>query len=326
MKYAIFSDIHGNLPALEAALADAKEHGAGMFLFLGDYYMHYPFWVNEVVETIRGLSDAVVIGGNNEGYLTSMRAEDQSAWTYAQFMPVYSSYRALKQENLDYLTSLPARNTVYDAGGDIYLSHLMDVFYRTPKIEAFHSSGFRKKMENEKFSHGEYLAYAREALLGRPEALAEMRELPEGVYLFGHNHIQFHIEMEGRLFVNPGSCGAACDCNPGASYTIIEYIGGAEDDSGAGGGVQSGWRVLERKAAYDVDYTADILRKSTFAAEAPMWAEVIGRMLLTGADYFGPFVRHITQTGRRLGYQAAPMPDEVFARAVDTWDPDELYM
>ena len=50
MRYAIFSDIHGNLPALQAALCDAKGYSVDKYLFLGDYIRDFP-WPNEVVET-----------------------------------------------------------------------------------------------------------------------------------------------------------------------------------------------------------------------------------------------------------------------------------
>ena len=64
-RYAIISDVHGNLPALRAVLDDAAKHRAGRYIFAGDYYMclHCP---NEVAEAIRRLRNAFVIKWNNE--------------------------------------------------------------------------------------------------------------------------------------------------------------------------------------------------------------------------------------------------------------------
>ena len=42
MKYALISDIHGNLPALQATMADAKRRGVDCFVFLGDYIGELP--------------------------------------------------------------------------------------------------------------------------------------------------------------------------------------------------------------------------------------------------------------------------------------------
>ena len=37
MRFAIISDIHGNLPALDAVLEDTKNNNIDSFIFVGDY-------------------------------------------------------------------------------------------------------------------------------------------------------------------------------------------------------------------------------------------------------------------------------------------------
>ena len=44
MKYAIVSDIHGNLPALNKVIEDARKNGAESYIFVGDYCLSNP-WV-----------------------------------------------------------------------------------------------------------------------------------------------------------------------------------------------------------------------------------------------------------------------------------------
>ena len=61
---ALLYDVHGNLPALEAVLEDAREAGARRFLLGGDYAL-FGAWPRETVERLRGL-DAVWIRGNGE--------------------------------------------------------------------------------------------------------------------------------------------------------------------------------------------------------------------------------------------------------------------
>jgi predicted phosphodiesterase len=309
MRYAIFSDIHGNFPALKAALADAENQGADMFLMLGDYGM-MP-WVNEVAETMRGLDRAVVIRGNGEGYLINLRGQNQNKWIHEQFKPLYWTYRTLKPENLEYLTSIPETAVISEKGENIHLSHSLKIFYRSPKIKPFHTSGFRAIMEKTPFSHEEYLSFARDELLSATDVIEEIHALPKGVYLFGHNHLQFHMEYEGRIFVNPGSCGVACDWNPTAAYTILERI-------------DNGWDIIERRVQYDIDLTAEGLRRSSFAAEAPFWIKIIERQLITGKDYFGKFVSHIAETGRKLGHTGMPVSNDVWSVAVETWDVVEI--
>ena len=308
MKYAIFSDIHGNIYALEAALADANALGADMFLFLGDYCTHYP-WVNEVVETIRGLgSAAVAVRGNNEGYLADLRDNGAADWDREQFKPIYWCFRSLKPENLEFAVSQPETRTININYGFITLSHSMKLIYRTPKINRFSSSYFRAQMESAPFTHSEYLTFARDALLSHPDAPTEIRAMPKGVYLFGHNHLQCYFEIDGKLFINPGSCGTSCDCDSTAAYTILETDGGAR-------------RVTERRVGYDVGLTAQKVLASDFAAEAPVWADIIARQLLAGRDYMGPFVRHIGITGHKYGQNSMPVTNDVWREAVATWDP-----
>ena len=42
-RFAVVSDIHGNLPALNAVLDDAKSRGISEFVFAGDYCLSGPF-------------------------------------------------------------------------------------------------------------------------------------------------------------------------------------------------------------------------------------------------------------------------------------------
>ena len=306
MKYAIFSDIHGNFPALEAALSDAKKKGADKFLFLGDYYSLFP-WGNEVAELIRGLEDsAVVICGNGENRLINLRTQNQAEWTHEQFKMLYWSYQALKPENLEYLTTLPESTVVSDNGINIYLAHSISL---PPKIRLkyFHSLSFRALMEEAPFSHEEYLALAREELLSQPDALEAIDSLPEGIYLFGHNHLQFHMEYKGRIFINPGSCGVACDFDTSAAYTLLEQTDGE-------------WHIIEKRVEYDIDTTAQSLRSSDFNAQAPVWSRIIERQLKTGKEGLGCFVRHLIATAKELGQgEKVPVSNDVWEAAVLTW-------
>ena len=155
---------------------------------------------------------------------------------------------------------------------------------------------------------------ARQAILSRPDALREIRALPIGVYLFGHNHLQFYMEFEGRLLINPGSCGDPCDCDPTAAYTLLEY-----DEVNIGSGR---WNVTERRIVYDLEATARGLRESELTTQAPLWSVLIERQLMTGIDYFGPFVKHIVKIGREHSQYKLPVSNDLWDIAVKTWAPD----
>ena len=59
MKYAVISDIHGNKPALDAVLADAKRQGITDFIFAGDYCLSGPF-PDECISTLRKIENKTV--------------------------------------------------------------------------------------------------------------------------------------------------------------------------------------------------------------------------------------------------------------------------
>ena len=306
VKYAIISDIHGNYHALKAVLEDAKAQGADMYLFLGDYASNFPYG-NEVVEEIRKIKPATVISGNGEGYFSYLLGRDPQELNDEQFKPTYWGYHSLSTENLRYLVNLPETASVKDGNTNIHLAHSMGLFYRSPQVELFHPQHFRTHMTASPFSHEEYLSRAKAALLSCPKALVEIHAMPKGIYLFGHNHMQFHMEYEGRIFINPGSCGEPLNWDTRASYTLLNKDG-------------TGHVVMERRVIYDLDLAAEGLDSSGFTAYAPKWSEIMKLDLTTGKDYFSPFVMHIVETGSKMGETTQPVSNEAWNAAIASWD------
>jgi len=296
MKYAIFSDIHGNLPAFEAALADAKEQKVDKFLFIGDYAANYP-WGNEVLDIIRNLPNAMVIKGNGEDYFITPPDANVK-----QFALAYWAYKNLSPENLEYVKTLPS----YLVEGDIHLHHASSIFFRKPMVEIFHSHFMRQLYNGEIIPHEEYLTRAKAAILAHPQAVAEIEALPPGVYLFGHNHLQFFMEYKGRIFINPGSCGEPLEWDTTAPYTMLTYENG-------------NYTVEERRVEYDVAATVQNLRESEFATFAPAWNGVMEEILVTGNDYFYPFLLHLAETSKAMGESGFPVSNEAFDAAASTW-------
>lgn len=70
MKTAIFSDIHGNLPALEILLENIK--GVDQYISLGDVVGYGP-WSNECVKLLMGLKNCLKIRGNFDDYFIEKR-------------------------------------------------------------------------------------------------------------------------------------------------------------------------------------------------------------------------------------------------------------
>lgn len=305
MKYAIISDVHGNIHALEAVLADAKVQNVDKFLLIGDYVNMLPF-SNEVADCIRALENTVIVRGNGEDYFTNLLGKKPEEMTAKQFRPIYWSYNSLSKENLKYITTLPETATVTNGKYQIHLSHALSLFFRTPPIELIHPGLAALIIAKEQFTHEEYLTRTRKLILSRPEVVQEILEMPKGIYLFGHNHLQFHMEYEGRLFINPGSCGEPLNWDTRASYTILTVNG-------------PGWAVVERRVEYDLDLAIKGLDTSGFTAYAPAWSEVIKLDLATAKDYFYPFVKHVVDTGHKMGETGPMVSNTAWEVAVATW-------
>ena len=65
MRYAVFSDIHCNFPALKAALYDALQQDIDALIFAGDYLNDQPY-VNETLDLIFSQKNAYTISGNRD--------------------------------------------------------------------------------------------------------------------------------------------------------------------------------------------------------------------------------------------------------------------
>ena len=103
MRYAVIADVHGNYPALQAVLQDAKKAGAEQFLFLGDYMTDFPF-TREIVAVLRSLPHAVFVSGNREWYLDSL---DPAQRGLEQYAALFLTWDALRPEELAWVKQLP---------------------------------------------------------------------------------------------------------------------------------------------------------------------------------------------------------------------------
>jgi len=89
MRYLIFSDVHGNLPALEKVLH--METGIDGYINLGDVVNYGP-WSNECVELIHSLENCVNILGNHEKYFLNGVCDVKSELVQSFFNETYPSF------------------------------------------------------------------------------------------------------------------------------------------------------------------------------------------------------------------------------------------
>jgi len=76
MKIAIFSDIHGNLPAFELMLKDIGY--VDLYISLGDVVNYGP-WSNECVELLESLKNCIKLRGNHEEFFLSYQCAGENS-------------------------------------------------------------------------------------------------------------------------------------------------------------------------------------------------------------------------------------------------------
>lgn len=188
-KLILMSDIHANLPALQAVVSDIAARGlaSAPLCFLGDAVNMGPFPA-ETVALLRSLKPAFRVRGNHDRYIAEgadsaaleryFRCADgaaHSAWTAA----------ALDGEARAWLGAAPAA-TAFTLGG--------------VRFSAFHAS---ERSDEVPFKPGS----------------------APGNVLCGHIHAPYVASSQGGVAVNPGSVGSPLDGDPAASYAVVTVSG-----------------------------------------------------------------------------------------------------
>jgi predicted phosphodiesterase len=206
MRLVLLSDVHANLPALEAVLADIERRAPDAAVYhLGDLVGYAP-WPNEVVDTIRAAGIPGVAGNYDSTTATGYkhcgcRYEDprQEALSHLS----YAWTRAHTSEaSRAWLGRLPFRLDVRPTGGHV-AGPTVTLVHGNPTLNTFYWTEDRGDAFN--------LKMARQAGIDAGDVLA-----------FGHTHRPWHRVVDDITFVNTGSVGRPKDGDWRAGYVILE--------------------------------------------------------------------------------------------------------
>lgn len=206
MRYALISDIHANLPALEAVLNDiGARTGIDATYHLGDLVGYAP-WPDETVSLLKGFRIEGIAGNYDSTTATDYkhcgckyedpRQEELSHLSYEW------TRKHCSPETKRFLGRLPFRldlrpNGGHQPGPTVILVH------GTPTLNTLYWTEDRPDSFCSKMAQ---LAGARAG----------------DVICFGHTHKPWHREVEGVHFVNTGSVGRPKDGDWRAGYVILE--------------------------------------------------------------------------------------------------------
>lgn len=197
MRIAIIADIHGNLLALEAVLADIAARGVDRTVNLGDC-VSGPLWPAETAARLMAL-DLPTVRGNHDRWVVEAEGEG-----------LYFSDR-LAREQLDaaqraWLAALPMQRDISCAGLAVRL------FHATPSDDNTYL------MED-----------ARDGRLVQSDAATVTARLGDlggaGLVLCGHSHLPRLLTLGGVTVVNPGSVGQPAYSDPTPPDAHVSEVG-----------------------------------------------------------------------------------------------------
>jgi predicted phosphodiesterase len=210
MRYALISDIHANIPALDAVLADIRQRGnVDATYHLGDLVGYGP-WPNE---TVRALRDSAITGiaGNYDSTVASQykhcgcKYEDARQEELSHLSFVWTLAHT-SDETKQFLGALPFRIDLRPLGGHT----------SGPTITLIHGNQVLNTVYVYEDRSDDFLTKMAESVGARSG----------DVVCFGHTHKPWHRVVGGVHFVNTGSVGRPKDGDPRAGYVLLDVKDG----------------------------------------------------------------------------------------------------
>lgn len=226
---AILADIHGNLPALRAVLADLEKAPYDHLILAGDLIMNGPAPA-ETLACIRALQVPTLFGETDQAVLEAGRGNGTQAlarWTADQ----------IGKEGLAYLETLSFSQVITPPGQASPETDLL-IVHATPTDVA----AFLILQPNPLDSRCATCTPEAEAsnLLGEPRARLILR---------GHLHYASSGFVGGRQLTSIGAVGFPFDGNPQAAYALVTWDGNF-------------WKVTHRRVSYDLESAIAAVKQS----------------------------------------------------------------
>ncbi len=207
MKIALFSDIHSNLPALEAFFADVKKRNIDAIYCLGDL-VGYNVWPNEVIEIIKEKNIATLAGNHDQSIGNMVKDQntiDATILNNGGISKVFTN-QVLTDNNRLYLKTLPSK-----------IALEFELNSNKINVVLIHGSPF---------SINEYLFEDR----SEEDFLYMMKASNSDILCFGHTHKPFHKilkfqdnhQTKFKHAINIGSVGKPKDHNNQGCYVIMD--------------------------------------------------------------------------------------------------------
>ena len=188
MKTAVFSDIHGNVYALEAMLCQLEGAGVGQFIFCGDIMGYFP-WQEEAMEYFLQLPNLYAVLGNHDSYYIGTARDSKERMGYADRYGK-SYQKELGSRKKSYIEGLPLSIELCQEGKRILVVH----------------GSLGNPLEGRVYPDTE---------------VEEPAYTQYDIVISGHTHYQMCRKIKDTVLLNPGSLGQPRD-DKGYSYCLMD--------------------------------------------------------------------------------------------------------
>ena len=228
MRMGIFSDIHGNLPALQAVMADITEQRLTTIFCLGDL-VGYGASPNEVIERIRTEGMPTIMGNYDDGVGFD---RDECGCAYREPVEKELGER-----------SFAWTKTHVTLDNKAFLRTLLpDLRFNVDNKRVLLVHGSPRKINEYLFEDRALSSFQRLAASSNAD-----------IIVFGHTHKPYVKDVDGVMFLNVGSVGKPKDGDWRACYAILEM-----------GDTPT---VRFQRVVYDVKKAADAIRATELPRE-----------------------------------------------------------
>ena len=228
MRIALVSDIHGNLPALEAVVADIQRRGADEIVCLGDN-ISGPLLPRETAQYLMA-SGWTILAGNHERQVLayeSGKGGQSDGYAYSQLTSVeFAWLRSLQPQLM--------------LNAEVILCH------GTPRSDCEHLL--------------ESVRDGRLSVASLAEITERIGDVLAPVVACGHSHVPRSVRLpSGSLCVNPGSVGVQAYTDDHPEYYVME-LGTPDAHYAVIAKTKSGWTYESYAVPYDHESMAKLAK------------------------------------------------------------------
>jgi len=253
MKIAVLSDIHGNIPALEAVLEDIALWQPDKVIVNGDIVNRGPYSLEVLRLLQHNLPQARLLSGNHETFV------------------LYAAEHPLSETDPGFDLRRFAQWTANQLGPDILeeIRHWQD---HVDLVGLEQGSSFH-------VTHGSRKGNRDGISLKTPdEELPEKLGTPRDLYVVSHTHKAMLRHFNGSMIVNTGSVGQPLDDDPRSAYGRFTFHAGK-------------WEAQLRRVSYDKQRAEQDFHDSGFLEAGGPITRLIFREHQDNRMYVGPFMR-----------------------------------